>query len=394
MYTGLTFFQSIKKEVIEEAGTEPLARLNRLKKDIANGRISGSTYSGYAAEKVDAVTSGQVTSLDTKIDSEEIYSSWIGQGFAIGFKGGLFLIDNEDLCWRIFLGWPIYRKHQKQIPNLKPRQIETWNGHWLFYGSKCKDFERINDKSFHLDIDTTGIIAIPTLSWFKVTLALTHIYGGNSLIANAFVFSKVNSTYGYINLLLPQVRKFYELREKLFLSEEEANLTEEQIEELATYYTFKDACLQGTIGLKALEPAKLRKYMPKGSVQYAQGKDFKFSNEESYKQYQLFKIWIIAMINKTELLKAAENIAEILVETEQKQEQVGGRGKTKSTQASKAFLEIKHLKGFVEGLALLLEKSENKEKLKECLNEVLKMPSDTFPLFMSLIKFEYSYKTK
>ncbi len=392
---GSTFFQSINDEDINKAGGEPLARLNRLKKDINDGKISGSTYVGYAAGKVDAVTSGQVSSLRSFIDKEEVYSSWIGQGFAIGLKGGLLFVDDEALYWRIFIGWKLYRKYLSQTPNLKARQIETWNGHWLFYCSRFSAIEEIDVDEFNIDIDTseTGIIPIPTLSWFKVMLSFTAILGSRSIVGNAFVASKVNSSFGFINLILPEIKKFYELRDKIFMSEDSTILKEEEIEELSTFYNFKDACKSGTIGLKAIEPAKLRQFMPKGSVQYAQGKEFQFNNEESYKQYQLYKIWIIAMLNKTELLKTAADIAEILVEIESQQEG-SSRGTKKTSQESKGFLEIKTMKAFIDGLTTLIDKSDKKTEIKNCLDEVLKMPVDSFPLFMALIRFEYSYKTK
>lgn len=95
----------------------------------------------------------------------------------------------------------------------------------------------------------------------------------------------------------------YELRDTIFIKENETVLSDKEIEQLSTFYNFKNACQIGTIGLhKALEPAKLREYMPKGSILFAQGKEFKFANEESFINYQLYKIWITAMLNKTDLL--------------------------------------------------------------------------------------------
>jgi len=77
---GSTFFQSISKEKVKKHGNESLARLERLQSDISNAKISGSTYVGFAAGAITAVTSGQVTSMNHAITSEEIYASWIGQG--------------------------------------------------------------------------------------------------------------------------------------------------------------------------------------------------------------------------------------------------------------------------------------------------------------------------
>ena len=179
----------------------------------------------------------------------------------------------------------------------------------------------------------------------------------------------------------------------MFIPKDSTILEDEEIEELTTFYSFREACKSGTIGLKAIEPAKLRQFIAQGISSICRGKDFKFNNEESYKQYQLYKIWIIAMLNKTELLKTASDIAEILVEIESKQEG-SSRGTKKTSQESKGFLETKTLKAFIDGLTVLIDKSDKKTEIKNCLDEVLKMPVDSFPLFMALIRFEYSYKTK
>ncbi|MFW5983562.1 MAG: hypothetical protein ACOCQ4_03610 [bacterium] len=388
---GSTFFQPIKNEDIKQSGSESVARLRRLQKDIKENKISGSTYSGYAAGGVDAVTSGQVTSLDKEIDKEEVYASWIGQGFVIGFKGGLFLIDEESLYWRIFSGWEIYRKYLNQTPNLKGRQIETWNGNWLMFCSKYNSIRKIDIDAFQLNVDseTNGVIAIPTLSWFKIMTALTKTLDAKEIVANAFVFSKVNSSFGFINLILPQIKKIYELRDELFLPENSTILEDEDIEELSTYYNFKEACKQGVIGLKAIEPAQLRQFMPSGSVQYAQGKNFFLTDKKSYKQYQLFKIWIIAMLNKTELMELASSLAQSLIDFESKDD----RGKKVFSSLSKDVLEAKNLKTFIDKLTEILSHTPEVGQDFKCLVEaVLKMPNDSFPLFITLVKFEYTLK--
>src|SRR5438093_13646559 len=80
---GSTFFQKVGKEDLRGNMPESHIRVKRLHKDISNKRYSGSTFVGYAAEKIDEVTSGQISSLDCKIDAEEVYASWIGEGLSI-----------------------------------------------------------------------------------------------------------------------------------------------------------------------------------------------------------------------------------------------------------------------------------------------------------------------
>ena len=130
--------------------------------------------------------------------------------------------------------------------------------------------------------------------------------------------------------------------------------------------------------------------MPKGSILYAQGKDYKFNNNESFSNYQLFKIWIIAMLNKTELLEMASDIAKILIDIEE-QSKDSKRGKTTASQEGKNILECRTIKSFIEELTVVLEKSpSNTIFIKRVVEEVVKMPYDLFPLFVTLIKFQYS----
>lgn len=385
------FFQKTKEEDDKKHGGKSLAQLNNLRKKIASKIYSGSILVGFAAEEMDATTSGQLTSIDFKIDDEEVYASWIGEALGIGVSGGLvMLIPEDEILWNLYQGWSIYRQFLQQTPHVKDKQIETWNGCWLCH---CfgKNFNPANPWE-GLNIETAealGKIAIPTTSWSKVVFAISKKYPKQILTAYAYNLSQTNTTLGFINLYLPDVRKVYELRDKLFLEKSATILNDKEIEQLETFYNFRNACKLGTIGLKALEPDKLRTYMPLGSVLYAQGKDFKFNNEQSFIDYQIYKLWIIAMINKTELLTLAADLAKILVEIEN----VEDRGKKIYPTLSKDVRESKNLKNFIENLISIMEKiSGHGETFKNTVTQVLQMPSDNFPLFITLIRFEYQYQ--
>jgi hypothetical protein len=392
---GSTFFQKIGKADIKEGKKESLIRLDRLHNDVSEGKKSGSTYVGYAAEKITEVTSGQVTSLNCMIDEEEIYASWIGQGLSVGLKGGLLLINEDEILWIIFAGWRFYRKFINQTPNIKSRQIETWNGHWLWHSSSKSDLKTL-DENIVIPIgnesEETGSSAIITIPWIKIVFSLSKFLPHKTITGYSYILSKMNSTYGFIKIFLPEVQKMYEMRDALFIKKSETVLSDKEIENLSTFYNFKSACQLGTIGLKALEPDKLREYMPRGSILYAQGKDFKFSTEESFLHYQLFKIWITAMLNKTELLKLASDVASVLLANEAN----GGkenRGKSDKSQDSIGVKDSKNIREFIENLTEVLEKSPgNAETFKEVVDQIVKMPSDNFPLFVTLIRFEYTYQ--
>jgi len=385
------FFQKPKATDVEIFGTRSKAQFNNLKVSIESDEANMSIMVGAAAKDLQGTTSGQISNINYSIDSEEMYASWFGQALGIGVSGGYVILMNEpEIQWFLFQGWKVYRKYIEQTPSVKDRQIETWNGQWLslLASNNFNVAESINN----LQIETTevqGSIAIPTKQWSNIVFSISKLYPKRAITGYCYNLSQTNTTFGFINFILPDIRKFYELRDKLFINEESTILGEEEIESLSTFYNFKNACKLGTIGLKAIEPAKLREYMPSGSVLYAQGKDFKFNNNESYKQYQLFKIWIIAMLNKTELLKLASSLAQSLMDFEAQEE----RGKKVFSTLSKEVRGSKNLKHFIDKITDILPYVPSKAGVFESIvEEVLKMPSDNFPLFITLIRFEYAIK--
>ncbi len=388
------FFQKPKAEDVNIHGSKSLAQLNNLKNAIESDVPNMSIFVGSAAKDVGGTTSGQVSSIDVAIDTNEMYASWVGQALAIGVNGGfVMLIDEPEILWTLFEGWKVYRKYLHQTPNVKDKQIETWNGQWLCHALQ-ESFDRKNP-AYGLNIETTevqGNVAIPTQQWSKIIFSLSKKYPNRIITSYAYNLSQTNTTLGFINIYLPEVRKMYELRDAIFIKENETVLSDKEIEQLSTFYNFRSACQLGTIGLKALEPAKLREYMPRGSILYAQGKEFKFANEESFFNYQLYKIWITAMLNKTDLLNLASEVAAALIELETKDE----RAKKVFSTLSQEVRDSKNLRSFIDEISEVLEHLPgNADIFKNVVEQVLKMPSDNFPLFITLIRFEYNYqKTK
>lgn len=393
---GSSFFQKVSPKNLNEGETPEEFRLRRFQTDIANGKISGSTYSGYAAETIDAITSGQVSSLNREIDKEEIYASWMGQAFGIGVdRGYAMLINKPEILFTLFTGWKYYRKYLNQMPNTKGNQIEVWNGVWLNHAfSKRYNAQDPWENHHPKTNDLNGVVSISPQIWSRVVFSLAQKYPNQELSAYCYKLYKTNTTLGFINLQLPKVRKLHQLRNEIFIRTSETVLEEEQINLLQPHYQFNDACKKGVIGLKALEPKDLRKYMPKGTFTYAGGKDFKFIDQESYYTYQLYKIWIIAMLNKTELLELAAKVAEALMEYEKpKKNKEENRGKTTASRLTTDIRESRNLKDFIGQLTALLEKMPDKaEDFKAVVEETLALPSDSFPLFITLVRFEYQYQ--
>ncbi|MHA4812072.1 hypothetical protein ACX0G9_28505 [Flavitalea flava] len=389
------FFQKPSQKAIETGISIPQLQLQKLHADIGSEAPNMAIFVGYAAKDLEGTTSGQLTSIDFNITPDEMYASWIGEALAIGVSGGLvMLIDNKDVLWSLFGGWIHYRNFLSQTPNVKDKQIETWNGQWL-----CHIFSRNYDRNnpflnFKIEtVEVQGNIAIPTQAWSKVVFSLVKGIRQPYITAYIYSLSQTNTTLGFINIYLGEVNKMYELRDKLFIQEKETVLNDKEIEELSVFFNFKTACKQGTIGLKSIEPDKLRDYMPKGTVIYAKGNEYKLNSEQSYFNFQLYKLWITAMLNKTELLDLAGQTAKALV-TLENDRKLDSRGKTGGlTQDSKEIRESRTVRDFIDLLTKLLEQSPaNTELFKSIVEEVVKMPVDNFPLFVTLIRFEYVYQ--
>jgi len=384
------FFQKPKEKDVKKHGSKSLAQYNNLKSAIENDVPNMSIFVGSQTKDIGGTTSGQVTELAVKTGHDEMYASWFGEALGIGVSGGyVMLIDEVEIMWTLFQGWRYYRQYLTQTPNVKDKQIETWNGQWIWHWVRPYYNPEYPDDNLQIETsEVQGNIAIPTQQWSKIIFVLAKKFPNKKITTYSYNLSQTNTTLGFINLYLPEIHKIYDLRDKLFVNDESA-LGEDEIESLSTFFNFKEACKLGTIGLKAIEPAKLREYMPKGSILYAQGKEYKFSDEESFINYKLFKIWIIAMLNKTELLNLASNVAGSLLDFEKSDE----RGKKVFSTLSQEVRESGSLKNFIDKLTEVLNHlPSSADVFKEVVNQVLKMPSDNFPLFVTLIRFEYAYK--
>ncbi len=364
-----------------KSSDEKLALFHKaVKEDEANS----STMVGYAAKGFKEVTSGQLTNLPNSIDSEDVYASWIGEALAVGIEGGLYLLfEREDLLWDIFQGWAMYRKFLQQTPSVKGRQIEYWNGHWLKYqlGERDENFDPPRPEK---GVSGNELV-LKGVSWVQLIFKLSQRYPSVSLTTYSYALGQMNTTIGFINLQLPEITRFWEWQDLLFAKND--TLGRKQIEKLyEPLLTFRAACRSsGVIGLKAIEPSKLRDYFPQLN---GKNKDYKLSTDESFFYFNLYKLWIIAMLNKKELLVLASKTADSLLAIEGKETRTA-----KLSSLSENIRNAKNTREFIDKLREVLDKDDtNAETLREVMQEVLTMPNDNFPLFVTLIRFEHTYK--
>lgn len=382
------FFQKVSDKDLKLFGCKSLSQINRFKEKVKGGDYGGDLLVGYGSSDNTATTSGQLSNLKSEYDSEDIYNSWIGQALSIGVKGGYAnLIDDKTILLELFKGWELYSKLLNQSDGLKDKQIETWNGNYLIQilNNQGQDFNYLR-----ISIENTlGKLAIQTIQWTELIFELCKFYKKDILTSYCYILSQTNTTIGFINIYLKEVRKMYELRDMLIIDGKDTVLTDNQIDSLIPFYGFKEACMQGTIGLKSIEPKGLRKYIPKGSYMYSQGNDLDLEKETNY---FIYKLWILAMLNKQELLDLSREFASIL-EKAVKEIKDANRSKTTDRQFIRELFESKTSKQFIDKTIEIIDEN-NSELLRKLVEEVIILPKDNFPLLLTLIKFEYTILSK
>ncbi len=385
------FFQSLSAKDLASGKREAEIRRENLHFSIQHKRPNASFYVGYSAEDATATTSGQVTSMPLAIEAEEIYASWIGEALACSVSGGFYLLfDREEILFGVHEGWKVYRNYLRQTPSVKGRQIETWNGHWLRYwlagDYEVAFFPHSPEAAAKGDIE-----ALTGLKWPDLVLTLCRRYPNDALTVYAYNLASTNTTLGFLNLKLPEVHRLYELRDQYFLDKKRTILSDREIQQLEPLFGFKRAAEFGAIGLRAMEPNKLREYLPQRGDK--KPRDFNPNDDKTAYQFHLFKLWIYAMLNKTELLVLAGQVARHLLALEEKSE----RGKAIYGQLSTDVRSATSLRNFVDKLAEVLEEygkykdlqTEAAATFREVVEQAVKMSADHFPLFVALLRFEY-----
>jgi len=353
------------------------AQLDKIENEVPDG----SFYLGGAAADATAGTSGQVNNLAIEIPAEDVYASWIGAALGMGVTGGLnILVDSDPVILALYDGWYWYREYMKETTALKAHQVNTWNGWWLTnaFGPRFNPALPFSKKQPAMDMKD-GVISLKTQPWIQVMFALAQKLE-QPTTAYVYSMSQMNTTLGFVQLQLNEIKYEIDLYNKLV--GESAGLNNKSLSEIyETQFGFERACLQGSIGLRAVEPAKLREYIPsfKGP-----GKPFK--NVQENQLYKIYEIWIIAMLNNGQLLQKAQALAEALYHFSQ-----GERGKKTNAQLVSNLLDSKHIRD----LSINIEKAiketpQSHQVLDEAITEIASIPKHNFPIFMAFLKLKYA----
>lgn len=332
---------------------------------------------GYPSIEVNAKTSGQVTDLKMNTSKEDIFLSWIGGALGITVSGGVsILFTHKNILLDIFKGWKFYRKALNETLMLDGNKINSWNGQWLFHYYDQREYEEENPLANFAPykVDKDGIIGIETQTWTKILIAISRKYDVVKLLAYIYILSKSNTTIGFIPFDLTQIRRPIHLYEKIFGMSNGRNA-----ESLwGTAIGFKTACTYGAIGIKAMEPKGLRDYVYKGK----QPKAHNYDNIN----YNVYIIWIYAMLNNDELWEKSQELAKLLNEASSDKDKSIS---TKRKNLVETMLNATNKKQFIAAAAEVVSFIGKIDEFKGIVKEIHGMPTDNVPYFLTLLRFQY-----
>ena len=358
----------------------PEQRKSRFEKKIKKTDKSEADMSiarGYASLDIAAPTSGQVTNLKLPNSQEESYASWIGDALGVGVQGGFsILFSKKEILLDIFEGWKLYRKCLNEASMLKGNQINTWNGQWLSHYYDPREYDADMPLAGYSPYNTNkdGIINIDTQTWTKILIAVSKKYRNAQILGYIYSIGKTNKTIGFIPFDLTQIRRPIHLYEKIFGMSNGRN-----VESLwGTAIGFKTACTYGAIGIKAMEPKGLRDYVYKGK----QPKAHNYDNIN----YNVYIIWIYAMLNNDELWEKSQELAKLLNEASSDKDKSIS---TKRKNLVETMLNATNKKQFIAAATEVVSFIGKIDEFKGIVKEIHGMPTDNVPYFLTLLRFQY-----
>ena len=266
---------------------------------------------------------------------------------------------------------------------LKGNQINTWNGQWLSHYYDPREYDADMPLAGYSPYNTNkdGIINIDTQTWTKILIGISKKYRNAQILGYIYSIGQTNTTIGFIPFNLNQIRRPIHLYEKIFGMSNGKNA-----ESLwGTAIGFKTACTYGAVGIKAMEPKGLRDYVySKGDKVPKQPKTPK--NEDEQINFNVYKIWILAMLNNDELWEKSQELAELLNEASSDKDKSIS---TKRKNLVETMLNATNKKQFIAAAEEVVSFIGKIDEFKGIVKEIHGMPTDNVPYFLTLLRFQY-----
>lgn len=355
-------------------------RFDKLMDKIDAGVCDASVARGFPITDVEGTTSGQVTDMDVPMSPDDVMLSWVGDALGVGVQGGLSLLFfHQPILLDIYDGWTLYRQMLEGNQMLKGNQINAWNAQWLDHYYNPNEYVASDPMAgfapfIPRDNET---VSIDSLSWTKTLIGITRKYKNVQMMGYPYSIGQMNTTLGFIPFNLAQIRRPIQLYTRFFGMSQAKNA-----EALwGTGMGFRRACQYGAIGLLAMMPKGMEKYIRQGDNMPKAAK-----NDEQQVNYNVYKIWLLAMLNNDELWNKSQELAQLLMQASvDKSKKIS----TKSGNLVNEVLAAANKKQFVTAATDVLPLVEDTATLAEMVKEVHQMPTDNVPYFLALVRFQY-----
>lgn len=218
---------------------------------------------GYPAseEKEFATTSGQVTNIKMKTETDDIYLSWFGASLGIGLQGGISILFSEpEILLDLFEGWKVYRETLDKNSKLKGNQVNTWNGQWLAHRYDKNDYY-VDDPMANFnpfEISKEEGMSVGVQIWTKVLIGIARHFQNPQIMGYVYSFGQTNLTIGFIPFNLDHIKRPLQLYQQIFKNIDEGKKAEEL---WGTENGLRVCCQKGAIGVEAMRPKGLTPYI-------------------------------------------------------------------------------------------------------------------------------------
>ncbi len=349
--------------------------------------LDASIAPGYPAseEKAFATTSGQVTNIQLKAETDDIYYSWFGSSLGIGLQGGISILFAEpEILLDLFDGWKIYRDALSNTPKLKGNQVNTWNGQWLAHrydqGGYFADQPMANFNPYESKKGDEGM-NVRVQIWIKVLIGIARHFQNPRIMGYVYSLGQTNTTIGFIPFNLDHIKRPLQLYQQIFGTDEG-----KKADELwGTETGLRVCCQKGAIGIEAMQPKGLKQYIYSDVLP-----KIKRSDEEQKINFHTYQIWLLAMLNNQELWDKSQEFADILLKCSASNS--NDRGKSTVNQIVDDILSSKSRLKFIDNLTQLIPFLPEKENVQEMGFIINKMPLENVQYFITLLKFNYELK--
>lgn len=343
---------------------------------------------GYPAseEKEYATTSGQVTNIKLKTETDDIYLSWFGASLGIGLQGGISILFSEvEILLDLFDGWKVYRETLDKTSKLKGNQVNTWNGQWLAHRYDKNNFFVEEPMANFTPFETSKEdgMSVGVQIWTKVLIGIARHFRNPQIMGYVYNFGQTNTTIGFIPFNLSHIKRPLELYQKIFKNIDEGKKADEL---WGTENGLRVCCQKGAIGVEAMQPKGLTPYMTadkKGEIKLPK---YKEDDDKQKVNFHTYQIWLLAMLNNQELWDKSQEFAKAL-QTYVKKDK---KNSTKRENLVKNVLSASTKKSFIAALSEIAEDVEAFDKIEENAKTVNVMPTDNVPYYLTLIRFHYA----